>query len=347
MEILSVYDSAFKPYGRVVEGYPTEGLVKALATTPCTDGVVYLPRVEVLHSAPNAAKIGEGLYGGMPYELGYCNGHNTKLNCLEFHRDSEFNLGTDDFILLLATLSDLEDGELDTAKVKAFKVPAGVMVEVYATTLHYAPCHADAKKGFRVMVALPDQTNTDFRPEDGANKLDKTLWARNKWLLAHPDSSEAKQGAAVLLKVAGQIGRKARLADAVQSCPMTDVETVGAYLLERYAGETHEIVYELCLDRKGKLLACKRLNDGGASSAALDIRKMVENAILTSASTVILAHNHPSGIALPSDDDCAATTRAAQALQTIGVALADHIIVADDDFVSMAQSGYLTPWEHL
>lgn len=101
MEILSVYDSAFKPYGRVVEGYPTEGLVKALATTPCTDGVVYLPRVEVLHSAPNAAKIGEGLYGGMPYELGYCNGHNTKLNCLEFHRDSEFNLGTDDFILLL------------------------------------------------------------------------------------------------------------------------------------------------------------------------------------------------------------------------------------------------------
>ena len=200
MEILSVYDSAFKPYGRVVEGYPTEGLVKALATTPCTDGVVYLPRVDVLHNAPNAAKIGEGLYGGMPYELGYCNGHNTKLNCLEFHRDSEFNLGTDDFILLLATLSDLEDGELDTAKVKAFKVPAGVMVEVYATTLHYAPCHADAKKGFRVMVALPDQTNTDFRPEDGANKLDKTLWARNKWLLAHPDSSEAKQGAAVLLK---------------------------------------------------------------------------------------------------------------------------------------------------
>ena len=104
-------------------------------------------------------------------------------------------------------------------------------------------------------------------------------------------------------KVAGQIGRKARLADAVQSCPMTDVETAGAYLLERYAGETHEIVYELCLDRKGKLLACKRLNDGGASSAALDIRKVVATALLTSASTVILAHNHPSGIALPSDDD--------------------------------------------
>jgi len=200
MEILSVYDAAFAPYGRVVEGYPTEDLVRALATTPCTDGVVYLPRVEVLHAAEHANEVGEGLYGGMPFEFGYCNGHNTKLNCMEFHRDSEFNLGTDDFILLVASLSDLEDGVLDTAKVKAFKAPAGVMVEVYATTLHYAPCHADPARGFRVLIALPDKTNTDFRPEGGANKLDATLWARNKWLLAHAESSEAKMGAAVLIK---------------------------------------------------------------------------------------------------------------------------------------------------
>ena len=197
MEILSVYDSAFKPYGRVVEGYPTEGLVKALATTPCTDGVVYLPRVEVLHSAPNAAKIGEGLYGGMPYELGYCNGHNTKLNCLEFHRDSEFNLGTEDFVLLLARQEEIAGGKLDTAKVKAFRVPAGTLVEVYATTLHYAPCHVDAAKGFRVLVALPKGTNT-AKPaikNDGGD--DPQLWACNKWLLAHPDSVEAKAGAYV------------------------------------------------------------------------------------------------------------------------------------------------------
>ena len=150
------------------------------------------------------------------------------------------------------------------------------------------------------------------------------------------------ESAAVLLKAAGQIAQKARLSDATTQRPLTDVEAVGAYLLERYAGETHEMLYELCLDQKGKLLACKRLSEGSASSAALDIRKVVENAILTSASAVILAHNHPSGIALPSDDDCAATTQAARALQTIGVTLADHIVVADDDFVSMAQSGYLT-----
>ena len=96
----------------------------------------------------------------------------------------------------------------------------------------------------------------------------------------------------------------------------------------------------MCLDRKGKLLACKRLNDGGASSAALDIRKVVENAILTSASTVILAHNHPSGIALPSREDEATTRRLETALDAVGIQLVDHIIVADNDFVSMADSGF-------
>ena len=202
MDLYSVFDPAFRAYGQVVTGLDgaVAELLRVLKDAPQGRGVDYVPEYAPLQELPAMAEISEHCYGGMPIQLGWCNGYNTKLNCLEYHRDSEFNLGTDDFILLLATLSDLEDGELDTAKVKAFKVPAGVMVEVYATTLHYAPCHADAKKGFRVMVALPDQTNTDFRPEDGANKLDKTLWARNKWLLAHPDSSEAKQGAAVLLK---------------------------------------------------------------------------------------------------------------------------------------------------
>lgn len=149
------------------------------------------------------------------------------------------------------------------------------------------------------------------------------------------------ESAAVLLRLAGQIYGKARLSDAAQNRPLATVEDLGAYLLERFAGETNEVVYQLCLDRKCKLLSCKRLSDGGIASADFNVRRMVENAILTSASMVVLSHNHPSGIALPSDDDCAATTRAMQALETIGVTLADHIIVADGDFVSMAQSGYL------
>ena len=200
MKILSVYDEAFRPYGRVVEGYPVEGILKALAETPCTDAVVYEPRIEALHQAENAQAIGEALYGGMPFQFGFCNGVNTKLNCLEFHRDSEFNLGTEDFILLVAKQGDIVDGVLDTAKVVAFKAPAGVLVECYATTLHYAPCSAKLGQGFRVLIALPDKTNTDYEGvRKGVNAMDKMLWARNKWLLAHPESSEAAAGAVVAL----------------------------------------------------------------------------------------------------------------------------------------------------
>ena len=200
MKILSVYDEAFRPYGRVVEGYPVEGILKALAETPCTDAVVYEPRIEALHQAENAEAIGNALYGGMPFQFGFCNGVNTKLNCLEFHRDSEFNLGTEDFILLVAKQDDIVDGVLDTAKVAAFKAPAGVLVECYATTLHYAPCSAKLGQGFRVLIALPDKTNTDYEGvRQGVNAMDKMLWARNKWLLAHPESSEAAAGAVVAL----------------------------------------------------------------------------------------------------------------------------------------------------
>lgn len=147
--------------------------------------------------------------------------------------------------------------------------------------------------------------------------------------------------AAILLKIAPQIAKKARIADAEKEIILNTVSRVGNYLLERYEGEKHEVVYELCLDRKGRLLACKCLNEGGTSSAEMDIRRLMENAILTQASSVILAHNHPSGIALPSPEDIAATQRAKAALATIDVALIDHIIVADRDFVSLEQSGYL------
>ena len=199
MKIYSVTDAEFKAYGRVVTGYPMEDILAALKTMPIPAGVDYVPSVPELEAAQDAVAVGTGLFGGMPYQLGYCNGHNTKLNCLEYHRDSEFNMGTEDFILLLAKLDDIENDRLDTAKVKAFRCPAGVLVEVYATSLHYAPCHADPAKGFQVLIGLPKDTNTDFRPEGGANKLDATLWARNKWLLAHAESSEAAQGAVVAL----------------------------------------------------------------------------------------------------------------------------------------------------
>ena len=199
MKIYSVFDPEFKPYGQIVKGLDdaVQEILAGLAETPLPDGVGYVPTDPILQELPAAVEISEHCFGGMPTQLGWCNGHNTKLNCLEYHRDSEFNLGTQDFILLLARQEEIVDGILDTSKVKAFKAPAGTMVECYATTLHYAPCHADASKGFRVLVALPWLTNTDRPVMENKTAEDEIMTARNKWLLAHPDSSEAKSGAKV------------------------------------------------------------------------------------------------------------------------------------------------------
>ena len=199
MKIYSVFDPEFKAYGQVVTGLDdtVKEILGALATTPCPDGVDYVPFDPVLQELPAMQVVSDHCFGGMPVQMGWCNGHNTKLNCLEYHRDSEFNLGTEDFILLLARQEEIVDGILDTAKVKAFKAPAGVMIECFATTLHYAPCHCDAAKGFRVLVALPWLTNTDRPVMENKTPEDAILTARNKWLLAHPDSSEAKGGAKI------------------------------------------------------------------------------------------------------------------------------------------------------
>ena len=202
MVIYSVFDPEFKPYGQVATGLDdaVQAILAALEKTPLPEGTDYVPSEPLLQTLPAAHVIADHCYGGMPTQLGWCNGHNTKLNCLEYHRDSEFNLGTEDFILLLAKQDEITNGVLDTANVKAFCVPKGVLVEVYATTLHYAPCHTDAAKGFRVMVALPMGTNTDKPAIENATEQDTLLWARNKWLLAHPESSEAAQGAYVGLE---------------------------------------------------------------------------------------------------------------------------------------------------
>ena len=201
MKIHSVFDPAFKRYGQVVEGLPdtVSELLEALQKTPLPEGTGYVPEEPLLQELPAAVEISEHCYGGMPVQLGWCNGHNTRLNCLEYHRDSEFNLGTEDFILLLAKQEEISEGTLDTSLVRAFRVPAGTLVEVYATTLHYAPCHVDADKGFRVLVALPKGTNTEKPDITPLTAEDKYLWARNKWLLAHPDSAEAAAGAVAAL----------------------------------------------------------------------------------------------------------------------------------------------------
>ena len=199
MKIQSVFDDAFRTYGRVVDSYDYSLLLERLeANTPKpADSVVYVPSVAELEDTPAYTQLRDNCYGGMPIEIGYCNGTNTKLNCFEYHRDSEIDIAADDAILLVARQQDIIDGKIDSSKTEAFLCPKGTGVELYATTLHYAPCSARKGEGFRVVVVLPKGTNEDAPEISVVNDNDKYLWARNKWLIAHPDSTEAADGAQV------------------------------------------------------------------------------------------------------------------------------------------------------
>lgn len=188
MKIKNVNDPDFRCYGRVVTGYDMTGLLEEMLHTPVPEDVTYVASVPELEALPEAAMLADGLYGQMPIQIGYCNGHNRKLNALEYHRDSEVNLAVTDLVLLIGRQQDItEDFTYDTSLVEAFFVPAGTLIEVYATTLHYAPCHTE-DGGFRCVIVLPKGTNEDQeRPVKVVSGEEKLLFARNKWLVGHAE----------------------------------------------------------------------------------------------------------------------------------------------------------------
>lgn len=124
---------------------------------------------------------------------------------------------------------------------------------------------------------------------------------------------------------------------------LSTIEQCGAYLMPFFYGRPNETVYLLCLDAKCKVLSCKEVGEGSINSAAIPIRRIVEMALGANATSAILAHNHPSGLAIPSAEDQLTTRQLAVALHAVDIGLVDHIVVADDDFVSLRQSGYYNP----
>ena len=124
---------------------------------------------------------------------------------------------------------------------------------------------------------------------------------------------------------------------------LLSLESCGKYLMNRFVGRRDEVVMILCLDAKRSPLACRIVSEGSVNSAGVSIRKVVEAALAVNATTVVLAHNHPSGIALPSMEDIVTTRRMAMALDAVGITLDDHVVVADRDYVSLVQSGYYNP----
>lgn len=191
----SVYSVEFERFGKVIPNVDTAKVGSLLQQLPCpSDSVTYVPSEPVLETPDLMADMQNRVFGGLPIEIGYCSGHSRTLNALEYHRNSELNIAGTDILLMLAPMSAIKDGIVDTQAVETFFCPKGTAVLFYETTLHYAPSHVRPEDGFRVAVVLPRGTNTDKITGVDA-KGDAELGmvtANNKWLMAHKDSPEGR-----------------------------------------------------------------------------------------------------------------------------------------------------------
>lgn len=194
MKVYKVTDQEFARYGQVMTGYDLKAFLDSLSGLEIPDeGIVYEPSVEALEKHDIYSEMRDRGFGGMPIQIGYVGGNNKTLNCLEYHKSSEFNIALDDVVLVLGTQPEIRDGKFDTALCQAFLVPAGCGVELFATTLHYAPMNV-GDAGYRVACVLPRGTNYEKPSIAEVNDEAKMCAGSNKWLMAHKDSGEASQG---------------------------------------------------------------------------------------------------------------------------------------------------------
>ncbi len=196
MQVKQVTDREFRKYGKVIQ-VDVPDLMKRLAKTPLPENDIYVASDPELEACAEFSVIQDSIFGGMPIQIGYCNGNNHILNAVEYHRNSEINIPLTGAILILGLQQDIgEDFTYDTSRLEAFEIPAGCVVELYATTLHYAPCNLQ-KEGFRVAVILPKGTNTEPPVLQGGIAEDRLMTAKNKWLIAHEESGLGEKGAFV------------------------------------------------------------------------------------------------------------------------------------------------------
>lgn len=191
-----VTDKEFAVYGRVLDVDVNE-FVDVMKDVPVvSEGTMYEPSVGAFEALPLAKTLEQESFGFLPIEFGHCSGYNNKLNALEYHRSSEIDIAATDLILLVGWQQDIDVSSYtyDTARVEAFFVPAGTAVELYATTLHFAPCSVDGKE-FRCGVVLPKGTNEPLPEKGGGHGENALLFAINKWLIAHEESGLQKDKA--------------------------------------------------------------------------------------------------------------------------------------------------------
>ena len=148
---------------------------------------------------------------------------------------------------------------------------------------------------------------------------------------------------ATFLSLITQVGRYYQVKQSEPGKLLRNIEQCGNYLVPYFFGREQEVVFLLCMDAKCKVLSCTMVGEGSVNSANIPIRRVVEMALAANATSVVLAHNHPSGLAIPSADDIQTTHRVAMALEAVEITLVDHIVVSGDDYVSIVQSQYYKP----
>ena len=149
------------------------------------------------------------------------------------------------------------------------------------------------------------------------------------------------ENAAALILMVPQIVKKAHVSKAKETKIIRNSTDAGNYLLPYFLDEQDEIVMMLCLDNKRAIICCREMGRGVVNCVDANIRRMVETALKVKTTTVIIAHNHPNGVALPSREDDNFTRTLYRSLGLLGITLEDHIIVANDEFVSLADSGVM------
>lgn len=176
-----------------------------------------------------------------------------------------------------------------------------------------------------------------------AHRLMDTFGSLSGVFNATPEQLTAVKGvgehAACLIKLITALGGRYQADRSHLGDILDSTERLGEYLAPEFFGQRNEITVILCLDAKCKVLQCRRLAEGTADSTSLSLRKMMEAAFACNASQVVLAHNHISNIAVPSQEDILATKMAFDAFQQVDILLRDHLIFAFDDFVSLRDSG--------
>lgn len=185
LALYSISDAQFARYGKICTNIDAKELIAQAKKIPMPEeGSAYVPSVEAFEALPVAGQVKDCFFGGLATQIGYCYGHSSLLNALEWHIGSELNVAVTPFVLFLARKEDLASNKLDSSVIEAFYVPEGAVVEIYEGTLHFCPCEV-TENGFGCAVGLLEGTNIPY----GQPVQDKVLFKKNKWLIAHNENT--------------------------------------------------------------------------------------------------------------------------------------------------------------